>query len=312
MRSLSASLAVVAAGVLAAASSASPPSGQPEPAGPAFESRDSASPAFEEQQDPRVRALWREGLALEQAGELLESSGRYERIAELLPGSALIRWRLSRNYWRYAERLPLEDKRQRLHFFGLAMRWADQAIRVDDQCGECFFWKAASMGRLATTRGLVQAAGSASTIARLIDRGIELRPTHRDGPRNVTLANLYYAGSAFYRLVPDWWWLKLAIGVRGDRHRALDYIERAIAIGGDRVDYQVELGAVLLCIGSEEQDAARLEQGRAVLRRAAEIQDFQSTDRFDREHAALLLTDPGKACGYSRDGWIDLADAVRH
>ena len=61
---------------------------------------------------------------LERSGEILESTRRYEALAAALPQSAFIRWRISRNYWRFGDRLPLDDKRQRLHFFGLAMRWA--------------------------------------------------------------------------------------------------------------------------------------------------------------------------------------------
>ncbi len=267
-----------------------------------------------EHPDERVQQLWAEGLALERREEpqaFLESSRRYERIAERLPESAFIRWRLSRNYWRYGERLPLDDKRQRLHFFELATRWADRGIEVDERCGECFFWKAASLGRLATTRGVVQAAGSASTIAKLLERGIELRPTHVDGPQNHTLGNLYYAASAFYRVVPDWWWLSLVLGVRGDNHRALAYIEKAIEISSQRLDYQVERGAVLLCIGHEEDDAERIEEGRRVLRESLKLQDFQKTDSFDREHARILIDDPSRSCGYSRDGWVDLEEAAK-
>jgi hypothetical protein len=87
--------------------------------------------------------------------------------------------------------------------------------------------------------------------------------------------------------------------------------KKAIAISDARVDYQVELGAVLLCIGTDDRDEARIEQGRAVLRRAMEIEDFQSTDSFDREHARIMIDDPKRACGYSRDSWIDLGRAVR-
>ncbi len=269
---------------------------------------------LEEHGDERIRQLWREGVELEWRDDpeaLLESSRRYERIAEALPESAFIRWRLSRNYWRYGEKLPMSDKRQRLHVFGLAVRWADDAIAVDERCGECFFWKAASLGRLATTRGVVQAAGSASTIVKLLERGIELRPTHSDGPQNHTLGNLYYAASAFYRVVPDWWWLSLVLGVRGDNHRALGYIEEAIEISSQRLDYQVERGAVLLCIGHEEKDPARIAEGRQVLRAAMKLQNFQSTDSFDREHARILIDEPSRSCGYSRDGWIDLEEAAR-
>lgn len=269
-----------------------------------------AGAALAQHEDVRIRNLWVEGEKLERRDELLESSRRYEQIAEVLPASAFVRWRLSRNYWRYGEQLPPDDKRQRLHFFGLATKRASEAIGVDPRCGECFFWKAAALGRLATTRGVVKAAGSASTIAELLEKGIELRPTHSDGPQNYTLGNLYYAASAFYRVVPDWWWLSLVIGVRGDNHRALGYIRRAIEISSERLDYQVELGAVLLCIGYQEGKAAQVAEGRDVLARAVALESFQSTDDIDRGHADILMADASKGCGYSRDGWIDLEEAV--
>jgi len=261
--------------------------------------------------DPGLQRRWEEGLALERREQLLESSRHYRAIAAARPDSAFIRWRLARNHWRYAERLPQDDKVGRLHHFGLANHWADAALAVDPECGECVLWKVAALGRLATTQGVLTAAGQASTIAELIDRGIALQPSYADNERNVTLANLYYAGSAFYRVVPDWFWLGLVIGVRGDKHRALDYIQRAIEISGARVDYQVELGAVLLCIGTQEDDPTRIEAGREVLRNAMAIEDFQSTDGFDREHARILVREPQRACGYSRDGWIDLSEAAR-
>lgn len=259
--------------------------------------------------DPVVRALWSEGVEFEVREALVESSRRYEEIAVRLPRSAFIRWRLSRNYWRLGERLPVEDKAGRLDLFVVADGWADQALSLDPECGECVMWKLSSLGRIATTRGVVQSARAAPEIARLIDRGIALRPTHADGPDNVTLANLYYAGAAFYRVVPDWWWLPLVIGVRGDNHKALDYIHKAIEISGRRLDYQVEMGAVLLCIGTDDEDPARIEEGKEILRRAVELDGFQTTDESDREHARVLLREPDRACGYSRDGWIELEEA---
>ena len=270
-----------------------------------------AQGSFANHEDPVLRALWAEGLELERREELLESTRRYEAIAEAVPSSVFIRWRIARNYWRYGERLPMDNKRGRLESFGAAKEWAERSLELDEECGECVLWQLAAMGRLATTGGVIKAARSASRIARLIERGIALRPTHVDNERNATLANLYYAGSAFYRVVPDWLWLRWVIGVRGDNHRALDYIQKAIAISSARVDYQVELGAVLLCIGTDDRDEARIEQGRAVLRRAMEIEDFQSTDSFDREHARIMIEEPKRACGYSRDGWIDLGRAAR-
>jgi tetratricopeptide (TPR) repeat protein len=260
---------------------------------------------------PPLRESWGRAVALEQEEELLESTRLWEALADSFPHSAHVRWRIARNHWRYAERLPVYDKDRRMHHFRLAERWADAALEADPECGECVLWKLAALGRQATTGGVVRAAGTAPEIARLIERGIALEPSHADSSSNVTLANLYYAGSAFYRVVPDWFWLEWLIGVRGDRQRALEYIRKALEITATRVDYQVELGAVLLCIGHEERDEARLAEGRAALRGAMALEHFQSTDRIDLDHAAVLLDDPSRACTYSRDGWIDLREARR-
>lgn len=260
--------------------------------------------------DPAVQALWVEGLELERREDLLASSRRYEAIAQALPESPFIHWRISRNYWRHAERLAPAEKAERIHHFQIADRWATRSLELDPNCGECTLWKLASMGRLATTAGVFEAMHLASTIANLIERGIELNPAHSDGRANVTLANLYYAGAAFYRIVPDRFWARWVIGVQGDKWRSLEYIRKALAISDPRVDYQVELGAVLLCIGHERRDPLRIEEGRRALRDAMEIPHLQGTDPLDIEHARLLMAEPQRACSYSRDGWLE-ADAGR-
>ena len=257
-------------------------------------------------------ALWSEGLDLERREELLASSHRYERLAEALPESPFIRWRLSRNYWRFAERLPVEDKPGRLVYFGQANAWADSSLALEAECGECIMWKIASLGRLATTHGVVRSARSASTIGDLIDRGIALRPTYADNASNATLGNLYYAGAAFYRIVPEWRWLEWVIGVRGDKRRALEYIQNALEISSSRIDYQVELGAILLCMGNDADDPGRVEQGERVLRDAMALERLQSTDEMDIEHAGIMLEHPKRACSYSRDGWIELGKLARN
>jgi tetratricopeptide (TPR) repeat protein len=255
--------------------------------------------------DPEVAALWVEGLELERREDLLASSRRYEAIAQELPESPFIHWRISRNYWRHAERLPLTARRERIEHFEIADDWATRSLELDPDCGECTLWKLASMGRLATTAGVLEAMHLASTIANLIERGIELNPAHNDGRANVTLANLYYAGAAFYRIVPDRFWARWVIGVQGDKRRSLEYIRKALAISDPRVDYQVELGAVLLCIGHEKRDPQRVEEGRRALREAMEIPHLQGTDPLDIEHARTLMAEPQRACSYSRDGWLE-------
>ena len=46
-------------------------------------------------------------------------------------------------------------------------------------------------------------------------------------------------------------------------------------------------------------------EGRAVLRRVAELPDLLPTDFLDRRAARRLIEQPELACGYSRDAWND-------
>jgi hypothetical protein len=36
------------------------------------------------------------------------------------------------------------------------------------------------------------------------------------------------------------------------------------------------------------------------------LDDFLSTDELDKRHAEVLIEFPERACGYSRDGFIDV------
>jgi tetratricopeptide (TPR) repeat protein len=255
--------------------------------------------------------LWSEGLALERRESFLESNERYERLAAAHPDSAFLSWHVARNQWRYGERLPIDAKDARRAAFTRAREWAERSLARDPNCGECVFWTMVSMSRLSTTLGVLSSAEMAKPIAALIDRGIALQPTSRDNEWNTTLGNLYYAASAFYRVIPDWPGIELLIGVRGDKERALDYIERAIAISPMRLDYHLERGVILTCIGHERSDAVALERGRRELTAARGMKHLLGTDAVDQKNAEILLASPELACGYQRDGFVDLRGAKR-
>jgi hypothetical protein len=263
--------------------------------------------------DEIVRLHWREGARLEEGGHLLASSAHYSEIARLLGTSAPAApfWRLSRNYWRYGEELPVAAKEDRIHFFSLADEVAGRGIEVDPECAECMLWKFASLGRLATTRGVVSAVRDAPVMADLLDRGIALQPSHSDGENNSTLGNLYYASATFHRMVPDWFFLKWIMGVRGDKERAIRDARSAVAISSQRVDYQMELGAALLCYGTQKNQPHATAEGMDVLKRALDLPVFLATDHTDKELGRILIVEPDKACGFSRDGFIDVEAAGR-
>jgi hypothetical protein len=256
--------------------------------------------------NPSLRSLWREALDLERRGHLQESARRYELIALSIPEEAYTYWRLARNYWRLGENLPLDLKVERGRYFDLSEEWAGRGLEVDSDCAACMLWKFVSMGRQATTRGLLTAAGDVREMDELLRRGIQLAPSHRDNDGNMTMGNLYYAGSVFYRVVPEWWWLKWLVGVRGDKPKSLDYARNAVGLAPVRIDYRVELGASLLCLGLDRGDSDQISEGKKVLRATRGLGDFLSTDQLDKRHAEVLIEFPERACGYSRDGFIDV------
>jgi hypothetical protein len=255
-----------------------------------------------------LHALWLEGRQLEDDDQLVASAERFARLANALPSEPEPRWRLARIEWRRSERLPAAHKDERLAGFRRAETQARASLALDERCAECMFWLAAALGRITTTEGVVQSARLAPVIADLLKRAIALRPTHRDSADDTTLGNLYHFSAAFYRIVPEWIWLSWVLGVRGDKERSVDYSRRAVAISPARVDYQVELGAGLLCLGAARHRAELVAEGISVLRHSQSLAPFTEA-RVDMALAQVLLDRPERACSYARDGWIDIHEA---
>jgi hypothetical protein len=234
----------------------------------------------------------------------------FEQLADEVPTSSYPAWRASRAWWRASDMVAPDDLTTRGEYLDRADLLAEKGIERDPDCAECMLWRYASLGRLATIRGLLSAARNARTMRKLLNRGIELQPTRTEGEHNSTLGNLYYASAVFNRLVPDSFWLKLIVGVSGDKDRAVADARHAVALHPERVDYQVELGAVLLCLGSERGEESAIDEGRGVLSNASESERLLPTDDLDLEFARIMSERPELACGFSRDGFIDVKKAA--
>ncbi len=253
--------------------------------------------------------LWSQATALEAEGALIESARHFETVARRDPASSDACWRAARSYWRAGEEHVIGSP-QRMALFERAAEWSARGLERNPRCGACALWRYASWGRSVEQKGLVWGARHARDLRALLDLGLREPPQHRDANGNTTLGNLYSASAGFYRLVPEWFWLQFVFGVRGDADRALDHIRRALAISPERIDYHVEHGAVLLCLGERRDDAERSEEGFRVLHAALAMPTRLSTDAQDQAAARHLIESPQKACGYSRIGFLDV-DQVR-
>jgi hypothetical protein len=260
-----------------------------------------------EAEDLELAAHEAERTSPERAIALYRQAGdAFARLAELRADPAKAHWRSARAVWLAGDTLPLDDVDGRIEHFELTLVRADRGIQADPECAECMLWKFIGMGRLGTTRGVWTAMQQASEMAELLDRAIELQPTHRDGEHNSTLGNLHYSSAIFYRVMPDWFWLSWVMGVRGDKERALVHSRKAVALHPSRLDYQVELGAQLLCMGSLERDATRLAEGRNVMGHAMKREPKSQDDAREISFARIMVKEPERSCGYSGDKLLEM------
>ena len=256
--------------------------------------------------DPGLAALWKQARSHEDARRLLETAEIFERITELDPGDSTAYWRAARGYWLAADELvALEERPGRMRWFERSNELSARGIEVDPECAGCMLWKFAAMGRLRTARGVWTGIRQVPEMAELVDRGIELQPTYADGPNNSTLGGLHYSAAIFYRVMPDWFWLRWFLGVRGDKERALGHIRTALALHPNRVDYRVELASQLLCLGSTKEQPERLQQGIEAAKHAIAMPAADLDDEREIAAVKIMLAEPRKSCGYTGDTWLE-------
>jgi tetratricopeptide (TPR) repeat protein len=245
-------------------------------------------------------------IEFDRADNYAESIKILEKLSPQFPESPYIMWRLSRAYWVYAENLDIDDKETRLKNFETGLEWADKGLALNKDCAECYLFRFGNMGRISTTKGLMNSISSAKELSQTIAKSIALEPKHQDTYYNASLANAYYASGVFYRIIPDWFIIKWIAGVRGDKMKSLEHIKKAAELTPARIDYQVELGAIYLCLAEDKGMEEMREPGNAALRHAITMEQVMPTDPLDKEYAEGFLKDPSGACGFSRDGIVDL------
>ena len=270
-----------------------------------------------------LEAQWRSALQLEEEAVVIErddpqaaaaryvaAARRFEGLAREGNGPPTALWRSARCAWLAGDALPRDAVEGRVRSFTRAKELAARGLERDPECAECMLWLFASMGRLRTTLGIWEGIGQVPEMAALLDRAIALQPTYSDNEWNSTLGNLYYSSAIFYRVLPDWFWLKWFLGVRGDKARALGNIRAALALHPTRLDYEIELGSQLLCWGTSSRgQETRLQAGREILERALLAEPQTRDETRHLEAARIMLREPAKACGYTGDAWVEISES---
>ncbi len=248
-------------------------------------------------------AQWEPSVAADRAAR---AALLFERVGDQQAGRGPGYWRAARSTWLSGELLPLDDEDRRIERFERSLALGDRGIAADPDCAECMLWKFIAMGRVRTTRGIWEGVRQVPEMAELLDRALALEPTHRDDDDNSTLGNLHYSAAIFYRILPDWFWIGWVLGVKGDKQRALDHARTALALHPQRLDYQIEVGTQLLCLGTDKGKQEFVDEGRRQMRAAIERQPATHDERREIHFARLMLAEPDRACGYTGDKLIEI------
>lgn len=248
-----------------------------------------------------------DGRDVEELSRDLDRAARdFARVAQSPEGDPSGYWRAARATWLAGEILPLEAKDAKIERFAQAEALADLGLAANPDCAECMLWKFIAMGRLRTTQGMMDAARAVPEMARLLDRALEIGPTHVDNADNSSLGNLHYSSAIFYRLLPDWFFMKWMLGVRGDKQRALEHSLKALELHPNRLDFRIEVATQMLCIGTAKKDKIRLVEGRRLMREAIATVPETEDQRREIHFAKVLLEEPKKACGYTGDQIVEI------
>lgn len=245
-------------------------------------------------------------IAFDRNDQYAQSIEVLEKLNKQFPDAPYIMWRLSRNYWVFAENLDINDKEGRLKNFGIGLDWANKGLAKNKDCAECYLFKFGNLGRISTTKGLMNSISSAKELSETIAKSIKLKSQHQDTYYNASQANAYYASGVFYRIIPDWLIIKWIAGVRGDKMKSLEHIKKAAELTPARIDYQVELGAIYLCLAEDKNMEEMRAPGNKALEHALTMAQVMPTDPIDKDYARGFLKNPAGACGFSRDGIVDL------
>ena len=165
------------------------------------------------------------------------------------------------------------------------------------------FAKGVAIGRWGTHKGVIASLFLADDLEDVwLDAADDVGQYSSIGGEEQLPCDIYHGLGIFYRLVPDYWIVKLIAGTKGDLQKSLDYHMKSNTTCPGRISPTKELAATQICLGQSNRDDALIAEGNASLKRVLTIEATSDKDKLDHRHAKLMMADNDMACGYSRYG----------
>lgn len=217
-------------------------------------------------------------------------------------------WHTTRFMFEIGELIDRTETGMDKDSFYMEMRTiADASHAVNSNDTHLKFAKGVAIGRWGTHKGVIASLFLADDLEDVwLDAADDEGHYSSIGGEEQLPCDIYHGLGIFYRLVPDYWIVKLIAGTKGDLQKSLDYHMKSNTTCPGRISPTKELAATQICLGQSNRDEALIAEGNASLKRVLTIEATSDKDKLDHRHAKLMLADNDMACGYSRDGQQDL------
>jgi len=213
-----------------------------------------------------------------------------------------IQWRYSRvliNVYEIKREAPDDVK---LKAYALSERLARECIAKEPtKVPHCYLQLGISIGRVGTLKGVLKSLRLAKEVEAVWLKGLELskgKGYKFDG--DPLEAQFYYTLGIFYRIVPDWFIVRVIAGTRGDKRKSVELNRKSVELRPDPSTW-LELGVALMCHGDKADEPAEVTEGKTYVQKTLDYKAKNDLDRVDQRNAKKIMADNSLACGYSRD-----------
>ena len=175
----------------------------------------------------------------EEPGNLDKAVRLLEELKQKHPGKDLVRGKLSHAYF-YKGRFADEGSRDRIDLFKRGMDYGKEAITLNPKAVYGNYWYASNMGMWGLCRGIMSSLKGIDPMRKSMQVVLGENENFFFGGPHRALGRLYHQA-------PGW---PISIGNKG---KAAEHLERAVAIGPDFMHNRLFLAEFLLDVGKKDK-----------------------------------------------------------
>lgn len=281
------------------------PAGEPEAAEPAPESVDPHAwmPGRVNESSPHYDLEVKYGeLEYDEAARIA-----LERLAAN-PDDLTLHWMIIRSLYEKGEQFPrTDDSVDKGAIYQEMIDISEHGLSLAPDDPHMLFARGLALGRMGTHRGVLASLFSAKEIEQSWLAAAVSGYEYASIKGNEQMpCDVYLGLGIYYRLVPDWWIVKLLAGTRGSLPKSIDWLERANSCAPKRIRVLKELGVSYMCQGHKTKNPELIEKGKATIQQYFDVAPLKPTEHTDMKHGRWLLENTKEACEYSRDGQQNL------